>query len=499
MALRRLATVVAADPHPPGSARPFPGAAPFSPVNAPAVLMAAAPPRTPAALPVPEHVSHYGAQRLLSGNSAGGERVTASATVSQGVDPLARTREALQDERRQMPGLLGLDTVSSEGPVVRTPPLIPDLVPKDDAHEQPSPAGWRRLFARFQEERRQLADEVARLRATVGELRDEVSRLSVMVEAVQLLTGAPVAELRPELRESPSPEQLGAGPPSPVLASLSRIYEDLGRLRGELPPATGAEATERENETGARIEDRAESVQCATVDADDEPSTMPAPGLPAEVVGADAADWQEDEVQVLAEPLPLPVQPAYVAGIAESTAAAAAGQVPPPVAEADDPEADLAAPAVVGPGVKAEVAEMLPAFAAPAAKEVEVAPVEEEIPAAQASATIESAGAASTTDAVEFPAGSVGIALTVWPVLGIQRLSALEQRLAGAAPVSRVELTSYRGGEATFRITFREPAALARLLGAVQSRDTIAAEYHIDSGHRMVRVRLQSPSEAVGA
>lgn len=86
--------------------------------------------------------------------------------------------------------------------------------------------------------------------------------------------------------------------------------------------------------------------------------------------------------------------------------------------------------------------------------------------------------------------GGRPLGVSVGPLHGVRRLSALEQRLAGCHGVERVELASYRGGEASFRVTLESPATVQEVIGSVRGEDLQIAAYSIDPASGALRVRL---------
>jgi hypothetical protein len=97
--------------------------------------------------------------------------------------------------------------------------------------------------------------------------------------------------------------------------------------------------------------------------------------------------------------------------------------------------------------------------------------------------------------AVRLEPGGWPLDLSVGPVVGVHRLSALEQRLADCPGVERVELASYRGGEASFRVTLESPASLQEVLASVQDEESRVSAYSMDPDRTQVRVRLASTGE----
>src|SRR5205807_2175715 len=82
------------------------------------------------------------------------------------------------------------------------------------------------------------------------------------------------------------------------------------------------------------------------------------------------------------------------------------------------------------------------------------------------------------------------IRLAVGPVLGVRRLSALEQRLAACPGVSHHELVSYRGGEAQFRLHTSGAVETELLLDAVTDTTSGVGDCTVEEGGREIRVRL---------
>jgi len=94
------------------------------------------------------------------------------------VDPLERTRAALEDARRQMPGMLGLETAADR-------PEIGEGQPDRFVGVRHLAAESTDLMTQLRDERSQLAEEITGLRLLVLDLATEVRRLAGMLDLVQ--------------------------------------------------------------------------------------------------------------------------------------------------------------------------------------------------------------------------------------------------------------------------------------------------------------------------
>ncbi|HEY8837206.1 MAG TPA: hypothetical protein VIO16_05880 [Dehalococcoidia bacterium] len=94
------------------------------------------------------------------------------------VDPLERTRAALEDARHQMPGMLGLKTAVDR-------PEIGEGQTDRSVGARHLAAEWTDLVTQLRDERSQLAGEVTGLRLLVLDLATEVRRLAGMLDLVQ--------------------------------------------------------------------------------------------------------------------------------------------------------------------------------------------------------------------------------------------------------------------------------------------------------------------------
>lgn len=329
---------------------------------------------------------------------AGAARETAAAAFV--VDPMDRARKALEEAKRQMPGML------ETGPEAHRSALGAGSAPRQTP--APRPAGsieWPGVLEQLRETRQGLAGQVADLRGVVAELQAEVNRL---VGAVGSLNrgSPPAVAARP-----PIPPSEGAA----LGEALPRLYGMLERLRslspsaesGLTPPSSGAPPVG---------------------------SAVPAPPLPPVRVEVPRPQGAESLPPGVVWPGTVPHVhvPSPAHGVAAGTLAAAAG---------------LAGASALMGGPQGE-------------------------------AHGQAAG------------GQGSITLTVFPVEGIARLSALERRLAGSTPVQRLELSGYRRGEATFRAVLVAGATVQDVVRHVPDEGVRVVEVLLDDGGASARVRI---------
>jgi hypothetical protein len=166
------------------------------------------------------------------------------------VDPLERTRAALEDARRQMPGLLGLEASAQ---------MLPESEVERGVAERLA-ADWRELLTTLEDGRRQLSDEVASLRGLVMELTGEVTRLTDMLDrALYLLpAAAPAAHVSPgaesaEDAEAPASVPADYAPPPAVVADEAAPTDST--LTDELVADEGSQDMAEPGEGGAPAAD----------------------------------------------------------------------------------------------------------------------------------------------------------------------------------------------------------------------------------------------------
>lgn len=432
------------------------------------------------------------------------------------VDPLERARAALADARRQMPGMLGEATDEPSLPAPVTPSAPPDRL-----DESGILAEVRALIETLREERRRFAEEVQELRTVVGELRGEVQRLSATGQPAT--AQSPVAEaqagpvdpppIAPVDEESPLADAATgagtyvAGDERAAAAAIDPLAIAPGaeELPAETRPAqqaaataaTAAAAATTGTEEHRPAENRSaepqrpqEAPRSDEHSREDEEAAQPTPaGLrwrPAE--RGDFGFWARPEALDLLE------ESAFVE-MGSASADAAAHRVQSEVeagfyaegsAESEVAESAAAAQASATRTAAIQAAEPAPMSAGVASSSAE-APSAAETSTAAGSGVSE---AAAEPYRVELSPGDQPLGLSVGPLHGVRRLSALEHRLAGCPGVGRVELASYRGGEASFRVTLRGPASLQEVIGSVQGEDLTVSAYSVDPDRGAVRVRL---------
>jgi len=89
--------------------------------------------------------------------------------------------------------------------------------------------------------------------------------------------------------------------------------------------------------------------------------------------------------------------------------------------------------------------------------------------------------------------------LTITPLEGIARLSALEQRLAATPGVQRLELSGYRRGEASFRVTLASGATIHDAIRRVPDTTTTIAEVRVEDNVARVRLAPRDAREVAAA
>ena len=89
--------------------------------------------------------------------------------------------------------------------------------------------------------------------------------------------------------------------------------------------------------------------------------------------------------------------------------------------------------------------------------------------------------------------------LTITPLEGIARLSALEQRLAATPGVQRLELSGYRRGEASFRVTLAGGATIHDAIRRVPDATTTIAEVRVEDNVARVRLAPRGAREVATA
>jgi hypothetical protein len=380
------------------------------------------------------------------------------------LDPLERARAALADARRQMPGMLGEATDERPLPQNVMPPEPPDRI-----DETGIVAEVRALITQLQEERRRLAEEVGELRAVVGELRGEVLRLAAAPQRTYVehapeppadpLAIAPGDEELPEAAEAPAADE-----GSEEEAEVATVLHPLAIPPGaeELPPEHGSQREGAGADLSEAEESPAESTGGGSADEVASGGEAEAPLVAAAlrwhpVERGDFGFWARPEALDLLE------EGEFIE--VGSAVADTAVQRDPPESVAE----------LHGEGsAESEVVESAAAAQADAPAE-DVEPQDSPL--------------ASAYQAELIP-GEKPLNLSVGPLHGVRRLSALEHRLAGCAGVERVELASYRGGEALFRVTLRSPASLQEVIGSLQGADVTVSAYSVDPDRGALRVRL---------
>lgn len=405
------------------------------------------------------------------------------------VDPLERTRAALQDARRQMSGLLDER---------RAPRASVAWTPVGDDEGDAAPGQWLGLLAQLREERRQLAGEVGALRDLVLELRGEVGRLTRVVEqgavALPPAAGDPAALLAPTNAgaeaASPAAPPLAADEYAPAVAEVVGLE---ARAAAPPPPdaASGAEAgapLPLIRAAADAVDDQARPVaEPATApliqaEADLAPQDGPAanaaeatPALPAAATVAGAESMDED------------------AAIARRQRSAArdfgwrlrpeALAEPPPAAASDAgaPAEPATEPSSAPPGA----ALIEPAFSAE--DRTRVRAVTEEAAASEP-------GQANAEPPL-LPVVAGGIRVTIAPLRSIGRLTALERRLVQLPAVARLTLIEYRRQTGAFLVTLHEPAPPETLLAAVCDEAGAIADWAIADDGRALRIALGDAGE----
>jgi hypothetical protein len=140
-----------------------------------------------------------------SSQSAGrqGSAPSLGVAARQPANPIERARAALEEARRQMPGLMA--DAAAQPAAVAEPP-----------REKPFAAEWPGMLEGLRQAREGLAGEVDQLRAVVGDLRREVGRLSDVVTQMQ----RPGESVRP------------AGAAGSAIPRLEAIMEQLRAISG---------------------------------------------------------------------------------------------------------------------------------------------------------------------------------------------------------------------------------------------------------------------------
>lgn len=363
------------------------------------------------------------------------------------VDPMERTRKALEDAKRQMPGLLD-NRQAAQRPsldMALPQPSLPVASPE-----------WPGVLQQLRETRQGISGNVADLRGIVSELQGEVTRL---VGAAGALKGTAAS---PPPLHPPIPPSEGAA----LGEALPRLYGMLERLRALSPAGAGGLT----------------------------PPRSAAPAVSAGEAGATAAS-----------PIPPPVRPPVRVEIPRPEGAESLlpgviwpGTVPHTHTYAPDapsheraPAADAAA-AAIGPAIGA-----LPETAgheehtAPSA-----AQAQEPQPAGPASLPLSQSASSQLPRAIS---NRTAVTVTIFPVEGIARLSALERRLAGSPPVQRLELTAYRRGEATFRASLAGGATVQDIIQHVPDTAVRVVEVLLEDGGASARVRVAATAAAAPA
>ncbi|HZU75253.1 MAG TPA: hypothetical protein VFA70_00710, partial [Dehalococcoidia bacterium] len=390
------------------------------------------------------------------------------------VDPLQRARAALEDARRQMPSMLGL----AEEPAAPLRPERTAIVPAQETRL----AEWNALLQELVQERRSLAAEIGALRGLVLELRGEVERLNDMLAAPD--SAAPAAPAPTDLApaEAPSAAPAEAGD---ALAALAQL--DVAAADETVPAGHGLEVNVR---LLAEIEERL------------------ARGFTGEPARPTPPSWMERSIWRL------PVNAPAAAADERAPAPAAAISTPSEATPAEQPEdagGDEQAPARPGAATP-EAATDPEAATLPLQPRLPAGPVvrdfgwrvhpdalEDRLPESWHRHAAVASVPAPATPSHTTPAEAAPLALLIGPVAGIKRLAALERRLASAAAVQRLELATFRGGDALFRVRLRPGAAPEALLDSVGDEDASVGDYILTEDRRSLTVRLQAVAPPAGA
>ena len=474
-----------------------------------------------------------------------------AAPASVLVDPLERARAVLEDARRQMPGLMGREDEVQGAPAVdECAALVPASV-----QELRLPAEWLTLMGEIVAERRALTAEVASLRGLVLDLRGEVDRLAAMLAVPEdeprteaIAEAAPDAETTaPALAEQAAPPELQL----PVEPETPPVEE----------PATAAPTEEAVVTTAIFEPEPAETAIEVAVTGDEAPlrafefnvrllaeiQERLASGFPSGEVASRGGGWP---ARALWSPPPLVPEPPAAAPqehenagtvhqeVTDAPAEALQAACLPPEAvgtqfvpfpaearverEAVQPEdASREAIATAPAGVPERRSDPVTAPDAPPDATLPVARdfgwrvrpdrQEDRLPASwhrHAALGINDyapAGAAAGAPASPAPGGAVepalpaALNLLVGPVGGIKRLAALEQRLAASSAVARMELATFRGGDALFRVQLQSGADVESMLIAIEDAETRIGDYIVSPDQRSVTVRLHVVPTQPGA
>ncbi len=377
------------------------------------------------------------------------------------VDPMERARAALQDARRQMPGLMGLDAdtdfTSEQAAVVPTP--------ETGVHFELVAA-----VAELRRERAELADEVADLRAAVQDLRGEVAKLSGALAAPQAPVALPAAPGGDA--ESEHADSAFAPPPATEVA---------------MPAPTPAEALATEGAMPAQMEPPA----ALPVGTNGKANVVTNSPSLAENVRL-LADLQERLARVLWPP-DLHQAPQLVGQIDEhGTLANRQPEFLHVAPEIHHAQPDTALPVRPSrpPAAHAAAGQNVPGAAEPSDGRADAQPAAANRAVAEPSA--------ARTAAVQ-PGAPEQATLEVENVGAIVRLAALERCLRACEAVRFVTLSSFRGGTASFALTLRQGAPIEAVLDCFGGSGVALQSYRLAGDPAVLHVSLAAATAGAGA
>lgn len=342
------------------------------------------------------------------------------------VDPLERTRAALDDARRQMPGMLGVQRSAGDVPAMATGRWLAGAgLPSQIT------ADLRSLVDELTSERNQLSQQVLGLRSAVAGLSTEVSRLVDIVATIQSALPAPDASLRPSLLRAGAEERAeqapAAGPTVNPSASL------------DAPPV---------DPTGIALISNATEMLLISGPAS---NSFGWRSRPEGLRPFQGGEWSPPEAGDF-EPEDSP-----------SPASDRGDEVPDePASEHSPSSADLLSWSPAG------------------STELDPGPPEN-----------------LRHDVTEhaFSPGGAPLSLVAGPFSGVKQMAAVEGSLASLRGVGGLQLVSYRGREAVFRLHVTLPVSLSEVTRAIEEAGGTIAGCQVADGDHGLRISL-GPSTA---